>query len=274
MARVLKVSKSGYYAWRCRPPSRRERRNAQLLGEIRECFAASRETYGSLRITADLHDRGRRCGHNRVARLMRLNGLRAKRKRFRRSADYFEACYAQVGNKLRVHGEATKPDEVWVSDLTYIKARDGWLFLAAIMDLYSRRIIGWSMSPKRDQHNTLCALRQAVLQRCPAGTLFHTDQGAEFASRTFARALQEHGLVPSMSRRGNCYDNAHMESFFHTLKTELIYVRPQMTRSELRSAIFEYVEGWYNRRRKHSGLGYKSPVDFENQSVTLDHVST
>jgi len=200
---------------------------------------------------------------------MRLNGIKAKRKRVRKCPDYFEACYELVGNKLKGYGPVTRPDEVWVSDLTYIKAKDGWLFLAAIMDLYSRRIVGWSMSQKRDQKNTVSALSQAVSHREVKGTLFHTDQGAEFASHRFAQALETHGLVPSMSRRGNCYDNAHMESFFHTLKTELIYVQPMMKRETLRTAIFDYVEVFYNRQRLHSSLGYKSPVDFEKQTVKL-----
>jgi putative transposase len=264
MCQALEASRSGYYAWRGRIPSRRTQENAQLLETIRELHHRSRRTYGSPRMTQELRERGHGCSENRIARIMRENGIQARTTRLFRRKKHRGEYYRAEGNLLRARPAPKKPNEIWVADLTYIKTAEGWFYLAAIMDLYSRRIVGWSMDKTRDTFLALQAFNKAWESRGrPGGVLFHTDQGIEFLNNAFKMRLKRCGLVQSTSRRGRCHDNAHIESFFHTLKTELLrFERPQ-TRLEARDRIFEYIEVFYNRQRRHSGLGFISPEQYE-----------
>jgi len=265
MCHVLAVSASGYYAWRRRPMSQRERDNQELLDQIKEAHAASRKTYGSPRVHADLAKQGIQCNKKRVERLMRVNDIRGKQRGRRRVKTTDSAHNLPVApNVLDRQFEADAPNQKWVTDITYIPTDEGWLYLAAVLDLFSRRVIGWSMA------STLCtslvksALRMAITDRHPqAGLLHHSDRGSQYASAEYQSLLDAHQMVVSMSRTGNCYDNAPMESFFGTLKCELVHERHYHTRAEARQDIFEYIEVFYNRRRRHSSLGYRSPVQYE-----------
>jgi len=265
MRSVLEVSTSGYYAWRTQPQSHRDRENQKLVEQIREIHAESRETYGSPRIHADLADQGIKCNKKRVERLMRIHGIRAKQYKRRRVQTTDSAHDLPVApNVLNREFEADAPNQKWVTDITYVPTDEGWLYLAVVLDLFSRRIIGWSMA------STLCtglvknALLMAIAERCPgAGLLHHSDRGAQYASGEYQAVLTHHQMIVSMSRTGNCYDNAPMESFFGTLKRELIHHRHYRTRAEARQDIFEYIEVFYNRKRRHSSLGYLSPVQYE-----------
>ena len=264
MCRLLEVSRSGYYAWRGRGKSRRELADEELLLRIKESYIKGRKVYGSPRITDDLRESGIRCGRNRVARLMRLAGIRARTKRrFRVTTDSRHGLPISP-NLLERSFTAPAPDRVWVSDITYVWTREGWLYLTAILDLFSRKIVGWSMGSRLDAGLTLDALRQAVKRRRPdKGLVFHSDRGVQYASVAFRAELEREGFVQSMSRKGDCWDNAVMESFFHTLKTEHTYFEKYHTRAEARTKIFDYIEVFYNRERKHSTLGYRSPLAFE-----------
>lgn len=268
MCEVLEVSRAGFYTWRKRRPSRREQEDGRLLEAIRSSFLGARRLYGSPRVHAELREQGVRCGRHRVARLMRESGLRARTIRLfqpkRHSGEYYRAA----GNLLGERDQApARANEVWVADMTYLRTGEGWLYLAVIMDLCSRRIVGWSMSAVRDSYLALRALNQAwQLRGAPVGVMFHTDQGIEFLNNMFKDQLQRRGMVQSTSRRGHCHDNAHMESFFHTLKTELVYLERFRTRDEARQKVFDYVEVFYNRKRRHSGLGFKSPLEYETEN--------
>lgn len=262
MCKVLKVSRSGYYAWRTRQPSSRRRDNKELLGQIREVHTQSRRLYGSLRITASLNEQGLRCGKNRVARIMEENSIRAevKRRRFKRTTDskhnYALAAHLLVGPK--------QTKGVWVSDITFVPTSEGWLYVAVVINLKSRKVIGLCMSDKLTQELASSALRDAVgRQRPPKGLIHHSDRGRQYASYAYQELLREYGITPSMGRTGNCYDNAYVESFFGTLKTELVHGERYRSRLEARLSIFEYVEVFYNRQRRHSALGYRSPEQFE-----------
>ncbi|MGR3293334.1 MAG: IS3 family transposase [Candidatus Scalindua sp.] len=264
MCLALKVSKSGYYAWKGRGKSRRELENEKLDQVIRKAHRRSRERYGSPRIAKELEARGVNCSENRVARRMRLSGIVAKtRRRFKvttRSKHNHPVAY----NLINQNFNTERPDQKWVSDITYVWTREGWLYLAVILDLFSRQVVGWSMSHSLSQELVLKAFRQALWRRSPgAGVIFHSDQGVQYACQAFRDMLKEHKFVQSMSGKGNCYDNAVAESFFHTLKTELVYFESYQTRDEARKSIFEYIEIFYNRQRRHSTLGYLSPVNFE-----------
>jgi transposase InsO family protein len=205
---------------------------------------------------------------------MRRNDIRAKMKRAYKGMNFAKSNYENAGNKLKNSGPAKDQNSIWVADMTYIKTRQGWLFLTAVMDLYSRKIVGWSTSSNRDCKTTVEALQKAITTRQPGeGLLIHTDQGSEFTNYDFIHLAKKNGFINSMSRRGNCYDNAYMESFFHTLKTEMIYFESFKTRDEAKSKIFDYLEIFYNRKRRHSSLGYKSPIDFEReQEETVESV--
>jgi transposase InsO family protein len=266
MCQVLKVSRSGYYQWKCRPDSSRFKANEELLKMIRDVHRQSDRTYGSPRIYKQLKDQVR-CSKNRVARIMRLNGIYAKTvKRFKVTTNS-KHKYPVAANILNRQFSAEKPNQIWVSDITYIHTKEGFLYLAAIMDLYSRKIVGWAMDRMINTQLVKDALSQAKMRRNPPrGVIVHSDQGIQYASPAYQSLLKEYHFVPSMSRRGNCYDNACMESFFHTLKTELIYFNKYQTRSEAKQSIFRYIEVFYNRKRLHSSLGYKSPYDFEKRS--------
>jgi putative transposase len=264
MCRVLGVQRSGYYAWRKRAPSDREQANQALLALIRAEHTASRKTYGSPRIQVVLRRKGERCGRNRVARLMRLDGLCALQRRSRRPVTtQRQAGVVPAPNRLNQDFYAVAPNRKWVSDFTYIETGQGWLYLAVVLDLFSRRVIGWAMRDRMDTPLVTDALRMALLGRVPpAGLLHHSDQGCQYTSAAYLACLNTALAQLSMSRVGNCYDNAVMESFFGTLKTECV-TGPFDTHAQARTTIFEYLEVWYNRQRLHSSLGYYSPVDFE-----------
>jgi putative transposase len=260
----LEVSKSGFYAWRGRPPSSRSIEDERLLAEIRTVHAESRGRYGSPRVHRELAAKGIHASKHRVARLMRENGLRGRRRRrFRHTTDSNHAMPI-APNTLARDFTAEAPNTVWVTDITYIPTREGWLYLAAILDLYSRRVVGWSMSDRITRQLTLDALSMGLQSRTPpAGLLHHSDRGSQYASADYRAALTSAGIHCSMSRKGDCWDNAVAESFFATLKTELVHEADWATRAEARSAIFEYLEVFYNRRRIHSSIGYVSPQEFE-----------
>jgi len=266
----LEVSPSGYYDWQKRrtTPGPRAVENQTLAKQIEAIHIRSRQTYGSPRIVDELRKQGRRHGRNRIARLMKqkdLCGRQQGRYHVRTTDSHHDQPIAP--NRLAEAPKATAPNQLWVADITYIQTQEGWLYLAAILDIYSRKIVGWAMSEHIDTLLVLKALAMALLHRQPpANLLFHSDRGVQYASADYRRALSQAGLVASMSRNGNCYDNATMESFWSTLKLELIYRRNFATRAQARTEIFDYIECFYNRQRTHSALGYHSPVDFELQN--------
>jgi transposase InsO family protein len=268
MCRMLSVKRSGYYAWRKRAPSTREQANQALLVLIAAEHQRSRKTYGSPRLSVVLRRKGVVCGHNRVARLMRLHGIAAlSRRKYRPVTTHRQPGAIPAPNWLNQDFSATAPNQKWVSDFTYIETGEGWLFLAVVLDLFSRKVIGWSMSQKMDTALVEAALRMALQGRHPpAGLLHHSDQGSQYTSAAYRSCLNAALAKLSMSGAGNCYDNAVMESFFGTLKTECV-TGPFRTRTLARTTIFEYLEVWYNRQRLHSTLGYHSPVDFENLTL-------
>ena len=262
MCNVLKVSRSGYYAWKIRRPSKRQRINDQLLTHIRTVHSKSRKLYGSPRITAELNAEGIRCGKNRVAQIMKNNGIRAKlrRPRLRRTTDSRHP-YALAANLLI---QRKQTEGVWAADITYVPTREGWLYVSAVMNVESRRIIGLSMGHRLCQDLASAALKEALkTQSPPEGLIHHSDRGRQYASYVYQGLLKDHGITASMSRSGNCYDNAYMESFFGTLKTELVHGQCYQKRQDARLSIFEYVMMFYNRKRRHSALGYISPEQYE-----------
>lgn len=267
MCQVLEVATSGYYAWRHRPESRRRQANRRLLESIQAIHRESRESYGSLRVHAALQRQGVACGRHRVARLMRSDGL-AGRKVHKRQPHTTQRDRRAIPapNLLQQDFSAPAPDHKWVSDITYIPTAEGWLFLAAVLDLYSRRVVGWAMDERMQASLPQAAWNMAVLQRRPApGLLHHSDQGSQYTSEPYQHSLADWHCQISMSRVGNCYDNAVMESFFSTLKSECVR-GAFATRAQARTAIFQWIEAWYNPRRLHSSLGYLSPVEFELKS--------
>jgi putative transposase len=264
MCRVLEVSRSGYYDWAKRPESRRSKRHRHLVARIRQAHIESRQIYGSPRIHGELIDQGERVGRNTVARLMRKHDIQSKvHKRFVVTTDS-RKTKRPAGNILNGEFTADKANQKWASDVTFIPTRKGWLYLASVMDLYSRMIIGWSMGEKNSTELAQDALRMATLQRSQyQGVLLHSDQGVQYASGAYQEQLKKLGIVCSMSRKGNCWDNAPMESFFHSLKTEWVHFEDYKTRNEARLSIFSYIELFYNRKRRHSALQNKSPMVFE-----------
>jgi putative transposase len=264
MCKVLSVSPSGYYAWRKRPASAREMANQELYKKIQAVYNANHAVYGSPRIYRELKDQGVACSENRIARLMRLRGLRAKQsKRFKTTTKRNKAHRA-APNLLKRNFEADQPDQTWLSDITYIRTLEGWLYLAAILDLYTRRIVGWAMSDRMTSALTMSALQMALQQRQPAaGLIHHSDQGSQYTDGTYQALLKDHGIRASMNGAGSWYDNAPMESFFGTLKSELVYHCVYHTRNEAKTDVFRYIESFYNRRRRHSALDYLSPEAYE-----------
>lgn len=264
MCRVLQVSRSGYYAWRTRPESRRSRENRRLLVHIRTVHQQSHRTYGSPRITDELHGRGIRCNVKRVARLMRCEGIRPKTaKKFRVTTDS-RHDYPVAPNLVNREFIAPRPNQIWLSDITYVWTDEGWLYLAAVLDLHSRRIVGHALSRHIDTALTETALSQAIHRRRPErGLIHHSDRGVQYASGDYQKLLSSNGMIGSMSRKGNCWDNAPMESFFGTLKRELIHHERFATKTEARQRIFDYIEVFYNGWRRHSSIGSVSPIDFE-----------
>ena len=271
---VLGVTRSGFYAARGRPPARRTRADQRLAVAIAAIHADSRCCYGSPRVHAELQARGERLGRKRVARLMRQQGLRVRWRRRFRTTTNSEHSFPVAPNIVARHFTVPAPNQTWVTDLTYVWTREGWLYLDVVLDLFSRRVVGWAMSPQMDQKMALDALAMALARRHPPrGLIHHSDRGCQYASRSYRQRLATHGIVCSMSRRGNCWDNAVAESFFATLKRELVDGRDWTTRAEARAAIFEYVEVFYNGHRRHSALGYVSPVAFERQHACAEQAA-
>jgi transposase InsO family protein len=236
-----------------------------LLEQIRQVYRRSRRNYGSPRVTDELREWGVVCNEKRVARLMRLNGIRSKTARKFRVTTDSKHNLPVAPNRLQRQFTVTRPDAVWLSDITYVWTREGWLYLAGVLDLYSRRIVGCAMSHRVDGDLTLTALRQALGRRWPQpGLLHHSDQGKQYAARDYQQLLRDHGMIGSMSRTGDCWDNAPMESFWGTLKRELVHHERFATRTEAKTKIFEYIEVFYNRQRRHSALGSLSPVEYES----------
>lgn len=267
MCRVMDVSHSGFYDWAGRKPSRRSQANQVLKAQIQQSFHGSDRTYGSPRVWRDLMDWGYACSENRVARLMKQLELKARQKRRRVPGDAGirqEHCIAP--NLLERQFEASAPNQRWVADFTYIGTAEGWLYLAVVLDLYSRRVVGWAMSPNMTAQLVIDALMMAIWRRGkPVSLMHHSDQGSQYTSEDFRGLLADQGIVCSMSRRGDCWDNAAMESFFSTLKMERVYRRRYATRDEARADLFQYIEQFYNPKRRHSTLDGISPVEFEKR---------
>ena len=268
MSKVLEVSARGYYDWLYRAESKRASENKQLLVEIKTIFDANRAVYGAPRIHEELIEQGKQCSLNRVARLMKKADIMPKTiKKFKITTDSRKSRFP-AKNLLEQNFSAKHCDEKWVADVTYIPTREGWLFLAAVLDLYSRRIIGWSMSDRLTSKLAQDALQNALDLRQPKNkVIVHSDRGKEYYAGDYQMLLKTNDLICSMSRKGNCYDNATMESFFHSLKVEQVHHDDYHTRDEARSVVFDYIEVFYNRQRRHSSLGYKSPINYENKLV-------
>ena len=268
MARMLGISRSGYYAWRIRPRSESVRTDERLVETIRTIQRGSDYTYGSPRVTAALRQRGYRVGHNRVARLLRLNGLGVRYKRRFRSTTDSNHSLPVAENLLERCFDVPETNQAWVSDISYIATAEGWLYLCVVIDLYSRKVIGWSMSRRMKTELVLQALMMALMRRKPPeGVIFHSDRGSQYCSQVFRERTKIYGMRQSMSRKGDPWDNAPAESFFKTLKSELCGHRAFRSREEARAAIFQYIEVFYNRVRLHSYLGYLAPEGYEQISA-------
>ena len=270
MCLALKVSRSGFYGWKREKDSgKRVKEDLKLLEMIQKSYKESRGTYGSPRMTRELREKGMACGKNRIARLMKQNNIMAKTRRKFKATTQSKHPFPVAPNLLNRNFKASAPNRVWLSDLTYIWTEEGWLYLAVILDVFNRQIVGWGMGDRLTADLVLRAFNQAVGMRHPAsGLIFHSDRGVQYACSEFRKVLQENKMIQSMSGKGNCYDNAMMESFFHTLKTELIYFKKYQTRIEAKGEIFEYIGVFYNRIRRHSSLGYQSPLAFEQQYLS------
>ena len=264
MCRVLKVGRSGYYTWQKRPISIREKENSMLEKQIEESYWRNKKRYGSPRICNDLRKKGTICGRHRVARLMRKTGLAAQGKRRFRATTNSKHQHPLHPNLLGRNFTVTAPNRVWTGDITYIQTLEGWLYLAVVIDLFSRRVVGWAMGSSINSELVVQALRMAIANRRPKpGLIFHSDRGSQYAGHLFQRVIKHFGFQPSMSRKGDCWDNAPTESFFATLKKELIRNEIYLTRGTAMNEIFRYIEGYYNNSRLHSTLGYLSPAEFE-----------
>lgn len=261
---TLEVAPSGYYAWRKRQPSSRSQEDERLLCKIKCIHADKRERYGSPRMHAELRGQGERCGRKRVARLMRENDIQAKHKRKFKATTDSHHKFPVAPNLLGQNFKVSEPNHIWTADISYCWTLEGWMYLAVVLDMYSRKIVGWAMSERMTKELVINAFLMAYWARKPkAGLIHHSDKGSQYASYDFKKVLEDFGVIQSMSGRGNCYDNAVTETFFHTLKTELMLDWVFKTREEAKSAVFEYIEIFYNRERRHSTLGYCSPVNFE-----------
>ena len=267
MCRLLAVSRSGYYAWRIRPECQRAKTDRELMTLIRQIHSDSDGVYGAVKVTAELNEQGYPCGRHKVARLMRIAGLRGCPKPAFKVTTQRDPKHAVADNLLDQDFTAAGPNERWSSDITYIKTRQGWLYLAVVMDLYSRRIVGWSMSRWSSRHLVIDALNMAVGQRLPDECLIHhSDRGSQYTSDDFRDELEKHNIQCSMSAPGNCYDNAVVESFFGLLKRERVNRNYYLTRDDATQDIFDYIECFYNRRRRHGYLGNISPAAFEERA--------
>jgi putative transposase len=269
LCKVLGVSQSGYFAWTSRPACRRQREDLVLLAHVRSAFALSKETSGSPRMTRELQDQGLSVGRRRTARLMRENGLRARQpRRFRRTTDSQHA-FPVAPNRLAQDFAAARPNEKWAADISYLWTREGWLYLAVVVDLYARRVVGWAVSDRLHKELALTALRRALAVRGPSGGLIHhSDRGSQYCSTDYQAELKKYGILISMSGKGNCYDNAVVETFFKTLKSELVWRTVFHTRAEASEALARYIDGFYNPIRRHSALDYVSPAQFERRSAS------
>lgn len=273
MCNELNVSSSGYYAWRTRPASAREMANQELYNKIEVVYNDNHGVYGSPRIYRELKDQGVACSENRIARLMRLRDLKAKQSRRFKSTTKRNKAHQAAPNLLKRDFEAEQPHQKWLADITYIATQEGWLYLAAILDLYTRRIVGWAMSERMTSDLTLAALKMALQQCQPAaGLIHHSDQGSQYTDQAYQALLKDHNICVSMNGVGTWYDNAPMESFFGTLKSEWLHHYAYQTRDQARADVFFYIESFYNRRRRHSALDYLSPQAYEQlyrQRLTL-----
>ena len=267
MCRLLQVSRSGYYTWRVRPESQRAKTDRELSKRIRQIHEDSDGVYGAVKIAAELNEQGYPCGRHKVARLMRITGLKGCPKTTFKVTTQRDPSHPVADNLLEQDFTADGPNERWASDITYISTYQGWLYLAVVMDLYSRRIVGWSMSRWISRQLVIDALNMAIGQRCPEGELLHhSDRGSQYTSDDFREELEKYGIQCSMSARGNCYDNAVVESFFGLLKRERVNRTRYLTREEARDDIFDYIERFYNRKRRHGYLGNISPAVFEERN--------
>ena len=275
LCHVLEVSESGYYAWRKRAPSERKRTDEELGKRIEDAYQKNRQVYGSPRIYAELKEQGVHCGRKRVARLMRERDINAKSKRRKIKTTDSRHDNPVAPNILDRDFTADAPNTKWVSDITGIETSEGWLYLAAIVDIYSRFVVGWAMGKERDEQLITNAAVMALSRRRPgAGLLHHSDRGSQYTSQGYQDLLKEHGIEISMSKKGDCYDNALMESFFGTFKEACVERHTLKTRSEARQVIFEYLEVFYNRQRKHSSLGYVSPANYQKMKGEIDDKKT
>jgi len=267
MCQILKVSRSGFYAWGKRGKSERQMKNEELVNKIGEIFTKSRELYGSPRMYAELKARGYQCSKNRIERLMRGKFIAKTRRKFKITT-HSKHNLPVAPDLLRQNFVSGTANAVWTSDITYIRTNEGWLYLSIILDTYSRKIVGWSMNERLTGDLVTKAINNAVIRRKPNGRLiFHSDQGVQYACFETRKLLERNGFIQSMSRKGRCYDNAITETFFHSLKTEHIYFNSYKTRDEARQSIFDYIEMFYNRERRHSSIGYMSPDQFEKMAV-------
>lgn len=268
LCKVLGVSPSGYFAWKDRPACHRQRTDLMLLAHVRSAFALSNETYGSPRMVHELRDNGLGIGRRRVARLMRENGMKARQKRrFKRTTDSLHA-FPVAPNLLDQDFTASGPNQKWAADISYVWTREGWLYLAIVIDLFARRVVGWATSDRLHKELALSALRRAIAVRRPdAGLIHHADRGSQYCSIEYQAELRRHGIRISMSGKGNCFDNAMVETFFKTLKAELVWRTVFHGRAEATAAIARYIDGFYNPVRRHSALDFISPLQFEIQAA-------
>lgn len=266
MCKVLQVARSGYYSWLKRPDGARTVSNRTLDAEIRRIFAEHKQRYGAPRIVDELNDQGIPCSKNRVARRMKVLGLRGiQAKKFKVTTDS-NHNKPVAPDLIGQNFTATLPNEKWVSDITYLWTDEGWLYLAVVMDLYSRAVVGWAMDKRMTQQLVMDALTMALFRRgFPKSTIIHSDRGSQYCAAAYQRLIKEKGLRCSMGRRSNCYDNAAMESFFHTLKVEQVHRQRYRTRMAAKTSVFEYIEVYYNRKRKHSAIGHQIPMMFEQK---------
>jgi putative transposase len=273
LCRVLGVAKSAYYAWQRQHVSARARADEQLTGEIKDIFDASRCTYGAPRVHAELRNRGKRVGRKRVARLMRTAGLVGRTpRRFRRTT--IPDPSTPVQDLVQRQFDPSEPNQLWLSDITYIRTWQGWLYLAVFLDAYSRKVVGWALADHLRTELVTAALQMALnSRRPPAGLICHSDRGSQYTSAAYCALLDQHGVRRSIGRPGSCWDNAVAESFFATLKNELIYLHAWPTRQSARSAVFTFIEGWYNRARLHSTLMYSSPQMYEEDYYRLNNAA-
>ena len=269
MAKVLRVSRSGYYAWFKRPKSKYKQANDKLLAEIKRVYEASRKTYGSPRVTKQLQLDGITCGKNRVSKIMKNNHIYSITRRKFKATTNSNHRYPVAENLLNQQFETTCPNKIWLSDITYIPTEEGWLYLACIKDVYDKKIVGWSMDKHMTKELVMNALNMEIMRRNPSfGLIHHSDRGVQYASYDYQRLLKTKGIICSMSRSGNPYDNAPMESFFSILKKELIHHKQYKTRDQAKHDIFDYIETFYNSNRLNSAIGYKTPNQCEKQRLS------